>query len=669
MLQVGNLPEINQIQTKKTNTANTTNKMKLKNEQDLFKKTNKKEDKSSNGKFDISECAKSFAKGIFSPLTAIIKHPIATIGVVAATAAACTLVPVLGPIMAVGFGALSAFQIGKGVVDVVQNYKQGEYDKAEKSFETVGQGTIGVAMTALGLKQGAKVAKEAKMMSELGVTSLNKAQKAEIALEIKNGTHFNALKEIGSLFTSKAGLKAVGTQFIPSNIAARGKEALKFLFSKEEVTKLKTEKKKFAETAEGKRRAAMTSEEIEAEIRALYKESCDEYGIPEELRPKLKITNENANRGGSYSSVNHQLTINENSYREGIFDLPDIIKHETTHANEAILRQRLSQDQKEQLAIEYLLDKIKNGDKENILTGRGNILTGNETINPPKMNAQMKNAFSKLAQDKLYQMSSYTDDEFVAMVKPLVEGNPEFVQGFNNTDDAINAMANYAKSHNYRYQIAIRHSSGFDTSNVDTSLLKELSQEEKLAAIKSFKENIDCIESNCANNTGCIGIGGDFNQYQFTPEEVLAQQKGNNFEISKLETKLAQLKSQQNYDLAEEARLLDQIEKAKLTIEYKTKGQQMYRLYTESINHPENTQLANQVKGMQAELSDIQSKINSISSLCNDNAFGTDPYVLAKEYTTYQANVRPEMGASHNIPLTTTTAANIIADDIKADKI
>ena len=41
MLQVGNLPKINQIQTKKTNTANTTNKMKLKNEQGLFEKTNK----------------------------------------------------------------------------------------------------------------------------------------------------------------------------------------------------------------------------------------------------------------------------------------------------------------------------------------------------------------------------------------------------------------------------------------------------------------------------------------------------------------------------------------------------------------------------------------------------------------------------------------------------
>ena len=290
---------------------------------------------------------------------------------------------------------------------------------------------------------------------------------------------------------------------------------------------------------------------------------------------------------------------------------------------------------------------------------------GDETIKPPKMNAQMKNDFSKLAQDKLYQMASYTDDELVAMVKPLVESNPEFIQGFNNTDDAINAMANYAKSHNYRYQIAIRHSSGFNTSNVDTSLLKELSQEEKLAAIKSFKESIDCIESNSVNDTGYFGFGGDFNQYQFAPEEVLAQQKGSGFEISKLETKLAQLKNQQNYDLAEEARLLDQIKKAKLTIEYETKGQEMYRLYTESINHPDNTQLASQVKEMQAELSDIQSKIDSISSVNCDDMFGADLYVLTNEYTAYQANVRPEMGASHNIPLSTTTAIDIIADDIK----
>ena len=209
MMTVENLSKANQIQTKKiiATKKQAQQKTKFENKLDSFGKISKKEDKSSNGKFDVSECVKSFAKGVFSPLTAIIKHPVATIGVVAATIAACTLVPVLGPIMAVGFGALSIFQIAKGVVDIVKNCKQGECDEVEKSFETVGQGTIGVAMTALGLKQSAKVAKEAKMMSELGVTSLTKAQKTEIALEIKNGTYFNALKEISSLLTSKTGLK------------------------------------------------------------------------------------------------------------------------------------------------------------------------------------------------------------------------------------------------------------------------------------------------------------------------------------------------------------------------------------------------------------------------------------------------------------------------------
>lgn len=39
--------------------------------------------KSNNGKFDVSEAGKNLVKGITSPITAMIKHPIATIGVIA----------------------------------------------------------------------------------------------------------------------------------------------------------------------------------------------------------------------------------------------------------------------------------------------------------------------------------------------------------------------------------------------------------------------------------------------------------------------------------------------------------------------------------------------------------------------------------------------------------
>lgn len=660
MLAIENVKNINRNSFPELKPCDTSRRINLENKPDTFEK--KKEDKSANGKFDVSECIKNFAKGVLSPITAVVKHPLITVGTVAVTAAACTLVPVLGPIMAVGFGALSVFQLGKGVVNVVKYCKNGEYDNAEKSFNEVGQGAVGVAMGVAGIKQSAKVAKEAKLMSELGTTSLDSAQKAQIAQEVKNGTRLDALKEVGSLFTTKSGLKAVGKQFKPSNIAARGKEALKFLFNKEEVTKVKKEKMPFSETTEGKRRAAMTTEEIEAEVRALYKEVCDEYGIPEELRPEIKVINADMKKGGVYSPSQHTITINENSYREGVFDLPDVIKHETTHAREAILRQRLPQEDKERLAVEYLLDKIQNGEKENIVTDASFI--GTNTTKPPKLNSQMKADFSKLAQEKLYTTTQYSENDLMAMVKPLVEANPEFVQGFDSADDAVQAMTNYAKSHNFRYNIALNQSSGFNTANIDTGFLTELSEEEKILAIKSFKSGVDCIESNATNGT-FMGIGGDFNQYQFTPEEVLCQQKGNNFEIQKLNGQLESLRSKPNYDLAEEARLLDQIKKSELTIEYKTKGQKMYELYTRLLHDPNNKELAEAVKLAKTELEGIQKEINSISVLQCDDIMGFSAHVQALEYSTKQVKVRPEMGASHNIPISTTNAADIVADNIE----
>lgn len=660
MLSVKNVGNINRTSLPEFKSCDINRRTNLENKPDIFEK--RKKDKSANGKFDVSECIKNFAKGVFSPITSVVKHPLITVGTVAITAAACTLVPVLGPIMAVGFGALSVFQLGKGIVNVVKYCKNGEYDNAEKSFNAVGQGAVGVAMSVVGIKQSAKVAKEAKLMSELGTTSLDSAQKAQIAQEVKNGTRLDAFKEVGSLFTTKSGLKAVGKQFKPSNIATRGKEAIKFLTTKEETTKVQKTKSKFTETTEGKRRAAMTTEEIETEVRALYKEACDEYGIPEELRPEIKVINGDIKQCGGYISKQHTITINEKSYKEGVFDLPDVIKHETTHAKEAILRQRLPQEDKERLAAEFLLDKIQNGEKEKIITDAD--FAGASTVKPPKLNSQMKADFSKLAQEKLYTTTQYSEKDLMAMVKPLVETNPEFVQGFDSADDAIQAMTNYAKSHNFRYKLALDNSSGFNTTNIDTGFLTELSEEEKILAIKSFKDGIDCIESNVANNS-FMGINRDFDQYQFTPEEVLAQQEGNAFEISKLKNQLENLRANENYDLAEEARLLDQINMSELTIEYKTKGQRMYELYTQLLHDPDNKELAKTVKLAKTELEGIQKKINSIKVLLRDDGFGFSAHVDALEYSTKQVKVRPEMGVSHNIPISTTNAADIIAENIE----
>lgn len=666
MLEVNNNLKINNIASNnRLESLKRQEKIKLENKPDSIEISGEKQDKSNNGKFDISECAKNFIKGVLSPLTAVIEHPVMTIGMVAATAVACSLVPVLGPIMAVGFGALSVFQLGKSAFDVAVNIKNKEYDQAEKAFNGVGQGTVGVAMSVLGAKQSAKVAKETKLMNELGITSLDKAQKLQISKEVSKGTTLDALKEIKSLFTTKAGLKAIVSQFKPSNISARAKDMFRFLFTKESKVKVEKQKMKFTETAEGKRRAAMSSEQIETEVKSLYKEACDECGIPEKLRPEIKVVKADPKQGGGYNATTHTITINENSYREGVFDLPEVIRHEATHANEAILRQRLPMKDKERIAIEYLLDKIQSGEKDNVITG-GSFL-GVSTSKPPKLNTQMKMDFSALAKDKLYQMVSYSDDELTAMVEPLVRGNKEFIQGYNNVDDAIAAMRDYARGHNLRYKIAMQNSSGFNTSNIDVSLLKELSEEEKIAAIKSLRDGIDCIESNAAGQ-GIMGFGGDFNQYQFTPEEVLAQRNGNNFEIAKLESKLAKLRGQQNYDLSEEARLLDQIKKSKLTIEYKTKGQEMYRLYTESVNNPENTVLAKQVQTLKSELQALQQQIMEIDGMYAKDILGTEIEVMSNEYIPRQVYVHPETGTTISMPINTTNASAIIADNFDNKK-
>lgn len=180
-----------------------------------------KEDKSKNGKFDVSEAIKNLGKGILSPFTAMIKHPVATVGLIAGTVALTTLIPVLTPVLAIGFGAVGIYQVGKGSYDAVNNYRKGNYDEAEKSFDKIGQGIVGTVMSAVGIKQGAKVANEAKLMNKLNVKSLIPQQRTEIATNVDKSGYFSALKDNLSLLFTKNGLKSVGKQFTPSSIKAR----------------------------------------------------------------------------------------------------------------------------------------------------------------------------------------------------------------------------------------------------------------------------------------------------------------------------------------------------------------------------------------------------------------------------------------------------------------
>ena len=137
-------------------------------EADSFNKSSdissSKNTKSNNGKFDISEAGKNFVNGMIDPFKAIIKHPIASLALIGGTAAACMIVPALAPITVVGFGALGISQMGKGIYGAISNSANGNYDAAEKSFNRIGEGFVGTLLSFFGLKQGAKIAREAKLM-------------------------------------------------------------------------------------------------------------------------------------------------------------------------------------------------------------------------------------------------------------------------------------------------------------------------------------------------------------------------------------------------------------------------------------------------------------------------------------------------------------------------
>lgn len=595
--------------------------------------------KSNNGKFDVSEAGKNLVKGITSPITAMIKHPIATIGVIAATAAATTFVPVLCPVLVVGFGAASLYQIGKGTYDAAKNYKNGNYDDAEKSFDKIGQGIIGTVMSAIGIKQSAKIAQEAKLMSETNINYVTRAQRNDIAAKVNKNGFFSAVKDNVKVLTTKSGLKSIANQLKPSSIKDRYAELMQ-LFKPQD----------FKKTPEGIRRANLTDEQIQQEVNTLYDEAFEKLGVPKEQRPNLKIQKDAEKRGGCYSKNLHELKFNPESYKAGTFEIEDVIMHEATHCREALLRAGIPQDRVNQIVKEQLIARVMNGESEKVLV-KGNI-GGADMMKPPKMSPQMKKDFVQFAETELYQngenydLSLYTDllkDNIMnkKMNKPLtsltaheaklqpilnklntlINKNPEFIQQYGSTEESMAALLEYSVSHNVRYNIftdaKVKTGPVFNPKIID---VPQLNGEKLAQAEASLVDQIATAEGN-ARNSGINGLLGDtraFNQYQFSPEEVLAQKNGNNFVIEKFTNKISEMKSNGSLTPQEEVRLLKAIDKAMQTIEYKTKGLDYYKQYTQMINNPDNIELAQTVKVLEQELNLL--KIPNMATTMAPNA-------------------------------------------------
>lgn len=610
-------------------------------------------DKTNNGEFDANVAANNFCKGLLSPITAIIKHPIATIGVVGATALACSVAPILAPATAIVFGAMGIYEFGKSSYNIVKHSASGEYDKAEKDFEGLGQGTINTVLTALGMRQSARVTKEAQLLSETKATKLSVEQISKIKDEVKSLTLFKSFKESLKLYTTKEGRQAFMYQFKKPVIKERLQDLKNIIVKKKEQTKESFDiKEEFAKTPEGIKRAKMTTEEISQEVSKLAKESFDQYGIPEELRPKIEIVKKDANTGGGYYAQKHTIEINETAYREGAFDLPNTIKHEATHAKEALIRETLTFTKKEQLTKEYLLNKIQTGDNNTV--AYASTIVGNATIKPPKMSTGMKTDFAKLAQENIYKIGSNGLDkkQLTKLVEPLIDKYPEFISQYQSKEDALDMLTKYAQSHQLRYKI------GTTTAiNLPADKVAKLGYIDESTAINSFKGILECLDGNMSYKTvsGNMGLGGDFTQYEFGAEEVLAQLSGNKFEISHLEQELATLRKRPNFDAKQEAYLLSQIESAQKTIKYKSMGQKYYKLFMDYKHNP-SSELAKEINTLAVELNKLQPH----ARLHIENINGKETIMVTLKGERFVLKkVKP--GVTEFIPYNTTSTADIMA--------
>lgn len=601
-------------------------------------------DKTNNGEFDANVAANNFCKGLLSPITAIIKHPIATIGVVGATALTCSVAPILAPATAIVFGAMGIYEFGKSSYNIVKHSASGEYDKAEKDFEGLGQGTINTVLTALGMRQSARVTKEAQLLSETKATKLSVEQISKIKDEVKSLTLFKSFKESLKLYTTKEGRQAFMYQFKKPVIKERLQDLKNIIVKKKEQTKESFDiKEEFAKTPEGIKRAKMTTEEISQEVSKLAKESFDQYGIPEELRPKIEIVKKDAKTVGGYYAQKHTIEINETAYREGAFDLPNTIKHEATHAKEALIRETLTFTKKEQLTKEYLLNKIQTGDNNTVVYDT--TIFGNATIKPPKMSTGMKTDFAKLAQENIYKIGSNCLDkkQLTKLVEPLIEKYPEFISQYQSKEEALDMLTKYAQSHQLRYKV------GTTTAiNLPADKVAKLGYIDESTAINSFKGILECLDGN-------MGLGGDFTQYEFGAEEVLAQLSGNKFEISHLEQELATLRKRPNFDAKQEAYLLSQIESAQKTIKYKSMGQKYYKLFMDYKHNP-SPELAKEINTLAVELNKLQPH----ARLHIENINGKETIMVTLKGERFVLKeVKP--GVTEFIPYNTTSTADIMA--------
>ena len=330
------------------------------------------------------------------------------------------------------------------------------------------------------------------------------------------------------------------------------------------------------------------------------------------------------------------------------------------------LRNSLSKEEAAQIIKSELMNRIKLGESEQILVSGG--WFGNEMMAAPKMSANMRAEYLQFADDLLYKsddiinaitkreeiltrikglkdgssiiktdtMSDLTaklanaDDALkpvITRLKTMMQNNPEFIAQNGGTEaEALNTLLKYTKSHEVRFKF-------FSNTEIKGVKPFNLTPEQHKEAVESLIGHIETIEGNSRTSGMSARIFGaskeQFNQYQFSYEELLARNTAAQFEKAKLQTMLQDT----TLSAEKQAELTARIKDLDFVLEYNRVGKQYYDLYTRAINNPNDTAIADELSAVTTQFEKLDNIKNSLRS--------SKPEVYYKTYGVFPLNMTP----------------------------
>ena len=372
----------------------------------------------------------------------------------------------------------------------------------------------------------------------------------------------------------------------------------------------------FKKTPEGIRRASMSSEEFEKNMHCLFNNICDELGIAEKNRPKLRIFSlglYGGRIGGGYTSLFHSLFLNSLSYKNGLFIPEHVMMHELIHCDEAIKRAGIPKERVDEVIKNALISKIYNNETEKVPG------LGLKFVTPPRMPDEMQKDFAEFAQENLYKKSfgsflkilflldyvkgkagnkakteqeAQIEEKFHKYIlgdnilqidnklKAMIKKYPEFVNQYKNEEEALFALLQYSALHSERYFVTPK-------IGIPRIEVEQLSGEKLDEAEKSLMDDIATAEGNARLHSDKDFLSA-YRQYEFSPEEALAEIKSAKFVIKSFSKKYETMKSQGTLTQEQELFIKLQIKKARLNLEYKQKGLDFYQMYTRCLYDGKN---------------------------------------------------------------------------------